>query len=119
MVIDNHLVGGGSLRYAEGVVYLKGNDAFGILHGWVVKADGTAFDPTLKNAEQNRYFGIVHEDTDWYKAHLVKTGIFGVLGGKDTALAAYLTEKGIEPMQRDPRFAELLKAFNDRAKSTP
>jgi hypothetical protein len=66
-------------RYAEGYAYTS-KVPLPILHGWAVKPDGTVADPTWTDAGA-RYFGVAY-DREAYLAHIVKTKMYGVLGGK-------------------------------------
>ena len=82
-------------RYVEGLAYPETlPDAIGVLHAWVVDEDGTVIDNTWDNPEKAKYFGVEY-DYGQYSAHLVRTKMYGVFGGKPKAAQAVLDKGGL------------------------
>jgi hypothetical protein len=71
-----------SLDFAEGFAEADGLPGLAFQHAWAVKADGTVVDPTWKNPEKSKYFGVVYK-RDAYLKHLYKSKFYGVIGATD------------------------------------
>ena len=108
LVMDNHLMGDGSLTYTEGIAYPAGAVGMGVLHGWATTPDGAVIDNTPGFGPGAKYFGVAYPQKE-YAAFIVRSGTFGVLGGDDKASEKFLTSKGIDPHAMDPVFAEFMR----------
>lgn len=73
------------LDYCEGIAYPAEGAAGGMafLHAWAVdRKTGRVIDPTWDKPEKCRYYGVRYDRTK-YLAHIMKTKMWGVLGGDD------------------------------------
>jgi hypothetical protein len=83
------------LDYAEGIAYASNlPKEMGFLHAWGVTKDGKVVDPTWDNPEKARYFGVRY-DRAKYLSHIMKTEVYGVLGGKDKAARKVMERGGL------------------------
>jgi hypothetical protein len=80
--------------YAEGYAAPYNTKGFATLHAWAVNEDGNAVDPTWPHAELNDYYGVEYP-TAQYEAFIVKTGMYGVLGGEGKDAAQVLRTGGL------------------------
>ena len=83
------------LSYCEGIAY-PGDlpSSLGFLHAWAVDKDGKVVDPTFREPEKAKYFGVKY-DNDKYLKHIQKTETYGVLGGSDKSAEKVLKKGGI------------------------
>lgn len=77
-----HVLSDPTLRYAEGYATSEAIGGLTIMYAWAVAPDGTVIDSTWRDPEKNHYFGVVY-DSEKYLAHIVKTGMYGVLSNTD------------------------------------
>lgn len=88
LVMDNP-----HLNYAEGYAIPKGHSGIAYLHGWAVdKKTGNVVDPTWKDSENTKYYGVVYPQRK-YLDYIIKTKMYGVLGG-DYKSGLKVLEKG-------------------------
>jgi GNAT superfamily N-acetyltransferase len=80
------------LRFAEGIAYAE----FGLpyLHAWCVDPDGKVVDPTWAHPEKCTYTGVIY-DRQQYLAHVMKTKVYGVLGGREKDAMKVITRGGL------------------------
>lgn len=79
-------------RYAD-LTYVEGfaQSVWPMLHAWVIDANGHVIDPTWDYQPEREYFGIAF-DIDWVTAHIVETGVYGILGGDFRHAAKFFNE---------------------------
>jgi len=84
------------LDYCEGIAYSQDvGGGFAFLHAWCVDKDGTVIDPTWAHPEGSRYFGVKY-DRKAYLKHIMRTKLFGVVGGDPVQAAKVIKQGGLD-----------------------